>query len=132
ELLTFSDEDIQRIAASFSQSIGELGYTCYACAIMPDHVHMLIRRHRDKAETMIAHLQNASRDALISSGRRRVEHPVWGGPGWKVFLNSRTDIERIVRYINNNPIKAGRPIQIWDFVQQYDGWLPRPARNGKR
>src|SRR5262245_35260990 len=52
-LLTFRDEDIQTIAASFAQTIHEATYTCYACAIMPDHVHMLIRRHRDKSEQMI-------------------------------------------------------------------------------
>src|SRR5438067_11113321 len=52
-LLTFRDDDIQVIADSFGKTIREATYTCYACAVMPDHVHMLIRRHRDKAEQMI-------------------------------------------------------------------------------
>ena len=29
----------------------ERNYTCYGCAIMPDHVHLLIRKHRDQAES---------------------------------------------------------------------------------
>ena len=41
--------------------------TCYACAIMPDHVHVLIRKHRDKAEQMIEILQEASRLRLSSA-----------------------------------------------------------------
>ena len=48
-------------------------------------------------------------------------------PVLKVFLNTREDIERIIKYIRENPIKAGREEQIWDFVRKYDGWLPRPS-----
>ncbi len=99
---------------------------------MPDHVHVLIRKHRDRAETMIAHLQNASRAAVLQAGRRKPDHPVWGGPGWKVYLDCRDDMERTVRYIWNNPIKVGRPPQVWPFVDAYDGWLPGQVRIVKR
>jgi len=91
---------------------------------MPDHVHLLIRKHRDKAEQMIETFQNESRSRLIQAPRRGSDHPVWGGPGWKVFLETRDDIERVIRYIEENPIKALRPRQRWDFVALYDGWLP--------
>jgi REP element-mobilizing transposase RayT len=123
-LLSFSEEEILLIGNAFGQTIQVNGYTCYAAAIMPDHIHLLIRRHRDHAEVMIERLQTASRQALIESGRRAPTHPVWGGPGWKVFLNTRRDFERVVRYIGNNPLKAGRPEQHWSFVKEYDGWMP--------
>jgi REP element-mobilizing transposase RayT len=126
-LLTFSDTDVVVLGRSFGQVIRSRGFTCYACAIMPDHVHMLIRRHREKAEAMIEAFQKVSRGGLIEAGARQPTHPVWGGPGWKVFLNTREDIERIVKYIRENPIKAGRPEQHWEFVRAYDGWLPAPA-----
>lgn len=116
------------IANSFAQTIANRNYTCYECAVMPDHVHMLIRRHRDKAEAMIELFQEDSKKALIQAGHRPVNHPVWGGPGWKVFLNTRADIERTIRYIRNNPIKAGLKVQNWRFVKVYDGWLPRQRR----
>jgi|SRR5262245_23646312 len=128
ELRTFLDEDFPLIAEAFAAVIREANYTCYACALMPDHIHILIRRHRDNAETMIERLQEKSREALIAGGHRPAEHPVWGGPGWKVFLNTRADIERIIEYIRDNPIKIGRPVQEWPFVTPYFGWLPRPAR----
>ncbi len=124
ELLKFSDDEIETLGEVFADVIRRRAYTCYACAIMPDHVHMLIRKHRDKAEQMIEHLQDASRTALISLGRRKAGHPVWGGPGWKVYLETRDDIERVIRYINDNPIKARRARQNWKFVTPYDGWLP--------
>src|SRR5262245_25106659 len=98
ELRRFSEEEIALVGESFGEVVRERRYTCYACAIMPDHVHALIRRHRDRAEEMIAELQRASRAALIAAKRRRSDHPVWGGPGWKVFLNTRDDMARLVPY----------------------------------
>jgi REP element-mobilizing transposase RayT len=131
ERLPLSDEEIPLVGASFGRTIRPHRYTCYACAILPDHVHLLIRRHRDRAEQMIQHLQEESREALIAAGRRPVNHPVWGGPGWKVFQNSPEDMRRIVRYIRNNLVKHRRPEQHWDFVLEYDGWLPdAPRRKG--
>lgn len=128
ELLSFSTEAVALIAEAFTATIEERNYTCYAGAIMRDHVHLLIRRHRDHAEVMLAHLQAGSRERLIQSGTRPQDHPVWGGPGWKRFLNTRDDIERVIAYIRNNPLKEGCPEQTWPFVKAYDGWLPRPAR----
>jgi REP element-mobilizing transposase RayT len=124
ELLKFSDDEIETLGEVFADVIQQRAYTCYACAIMPDHVHILIRKHRDKAEQMIGHLQGSSREKLISLGRRKAGHPVWGGPGWKVYLETRADIERVIRYINDNPTKARRARQSWRFVTQYDAWLP--------
>ena len=133
DLLTFSDSEMVVIGKSFSEVIRDRSYTCYAAAIMPDHVHLLIRKHRDDAETMIAALQEASRVAVLESGGRAVTHPVWGGPGWKVFLESIEDFHRVIRYTEENPEKARRPRQNWEFVCPYDDWLPgrgagRPAK----
>jgi hypothetical protein len=71
ELLTFSAAATSVVAEAFAAVVAERGYTCYACAIMPDHVHALIRRHRERAEEMIARLQQVSRAALIAAGARR-------------------------------------------------------------
>src|SRR6266851_3371816 len=57
ELLTFDDGAISLIGESFGRVMLEHRYTCYACAVMPDHVQCLIRKHRDKAEQMIESLQ---------------------------------------------------------------------------
>lgn len=125
ELLTFESEDVEFVARSFAETITAERYTCYACAIMPDHVHLLIRKHRDRAEDMIEKLQDASREALKEAKRRSLEHPVWGsGPGWKVFQNSSRQMQITINYIRQNPVKIGRPIQEWDFFTPYDGWVP--------
>jgi len=124
DLRMFGDCEIAVVGAAFGRAIAEHSYTCYACAVMPDHAHLVIRKHRDQAEDMIANLQVASRDALVNAEVFPKSHPVWGGPGWWPFLNTADDIRRVVRYVEENPIKARRPVQTWEFVKAYDGWLP--------
>ena len=88
--LTFDAVAFQTIAGAFAQTIALCRYTCYGCAIMPDHVHLVIRKHKHSAEEMIWNLQRESRLLLIERGPRDREHPVWGGHGWKVFLDIST------------------------------------------
>ena len=40
------------------------------------------------------------------------------------LLETREDFTRMIRYIELNPVKIGRPRQHWDFVREYQGWLP--------
>jgi REP element-mobilizing transposase RayT len=96
---------------------------------MPDHIHILIRKHKHLGEEMIAHLQRGSHLALRERGIRSIDHPVWGGPGWKVFLDSPDDIRRTIKYIEDNPIKARLPGQAWSFVRSYDGWPLHPGHS---
>jgi hypothetical protein len=87
-------------------------------------VHLLIRKHRDRAERMIENLQLASRVAVLQYDLRFPNHPVWTEGGWKGFEESVADMRRTIRYIELNPVKIGRPRQFWEFVTPYDGWLP--------
>ena len=121
-LLRFDETQREVIAQSFAQAIAREKYTCWACAIMPDHVHLLIRKHRDQAEEMIAKLQAASRARLRDHGFGALDHPIWGGPGYKVFLDHPHDVQRVIPYIQANPPKSGLPAQRWDFVIPYNNW----------
>lgn len=78
---------------------------------------------------MIENLQDDSRAAVQNESQG--EHPVWGGPGWKVFLNTRDDIMRTIIYVEQNLVKIRKSIQSWPFVRSYDGWLPgcSPAKS---
>jgi hypothetical protein len=53
---------------------------------------------------------------------------VWGGPGWKVFLETREDFTRTIAYLRKNAVQAHRSEQTWPFVKPYDGWLPGQVR----
>jgi REP element-mobilizing transposase RayT len=127
--LTFTDAMVNGIASAFRDVIASCRYTCYACAIMPDHIHILIRKHKELAEEMIANLQRESHIRLRALGLVDMQHPVWGGPGWKVFLDHPDDIRRVIPYIVQNPLKMHLPEQGWDFVKGYDGWPLHPGHN---
>jgi REP element-mobilizing transposase RayT len=129
-LLTFDNPERRLIAEAFSQVMERERYTCYACAIMPDHVHAVVRKHKDTAEEMVDKLMEASRTKLIEAGRRAVTHPTWlAGHGWKVFLDHPDEVRRTIRYVQQNPIKIGLPAQSWSFVKVYDGWPLHPGHS---
>jgi REP element-mobilizing transposase RayT len=101
----------------------------WACSILPEHVHMLIARHRYKVEQIANLLKGAATRALV----KEKLHPfkdysftnsrlprVWAQGEWKVFLDCDIDIRRAIRYVEENPLKEGKPIQHWDFVTNYD------------
>ncbi len=127
--LDFKVSDFSTIADGLAEAIRRHTYACYACAIMPDHVHVIIRKHKHQAEEMLENLQEAGRLRLYIAGLRTDDHPVWGGPGWKVFLDSPTDIRRTIHYIEQNPVKGRLPGQQWSFATPYDGWPLHPGHS---
>lgn len=47
-LLRFAPAECDAISLAFAHVIAACRYTCYACAILPDHVHLCIRKHRGR------------------------------------------------------------------------------------
>jgi REP element-mobilizing transposase RayT len=128
-VLEFDRAAVSCIATAFGETIGKRPYTCYACAIMPDHVHLIIRKHKDTAEDMIANLQKHSCQALGALGFGGDGHPIWTHGGWQVFLDCPDDVRRTIRYIENNPIAEGLARHCWEFVKEYDGWPLHPGHD---
>ena len=94
KMLDLNDGETVAVATAFASVIKSQRYTCYACAILPDHVHLLIRKHRHQAEEMIDLLQDASCLAVRTCGHRESDHPVWTAGGWKGFLTTPADFRR--------------------------------------
>lgn len=130
-LLEFSPPEVALIAEAFAQAIEEQRYTCYACAILPDHVHLLIRKHKHLAEQMIEILQGKARSKICTAGVRAADHPVWATGGWKGFLDHPDGVRRTIRSIVENPVKRRLPRQQWAFVKAYDGWPLHPGHSSK-
>ena len=126
-LLTFDAATIGVIGQAFARVVSDRKYTVYACAIMSDHVHLVVRKHRDRAEDMIGFFQRASAAAVRATGVCCEEHRVWCSGGWKVFLDHPEDIRRTIPYVDDNPIKSRMPRQKWAFVTPYDGWPLHPG-----
>jgi len=130
ELRTLNQSARLEVGAAFADTIETQQYTCYACAVMPDHVHILIRKHKHSAEQMIESLKESSRLRLGNADHFPPDHSIWtGGGGWKVFLDHPDDVERTIRYIEKNPIPIGLPRQTWPFVSAYDRWPLHPGHS---
>jgi len=89
---------------------------------MPDHVHVLIRKHKHQAEEMIRNLQRESHLLLRTRELFDMDHPIWGGPGWSVFLDHPEEVWRTISYVEENPVKIGLPKQKHPFVIPYNNW----------
>lgn len=121
-VVRFDDALIQVIGRVFSDIVIKHRYTCYACAIMPDHVHLVIRKHRDQGKAMIEHFQRESRLRFSSLGLVCPDHPVWTKGGWDRFLDAPRAVRGRIQYVEDNASKGGLPRQTWPFVVPYDNW----------
>jgi REP element-mobilizing transposase RayT len=126
----------QAIADAFVEVITARNYTVWACAILKNHAHMVIRRHRDDALTMWQTIAEAARQKLCSFADVGTEHPVWSTRPYKVFLKTPDEVRGRIQYVEQNPGKEGLPPQRYAFVQPYDNWpfhkivaAPKPTLN---
>lgn len=113
------------VARGFARAIGESGYQVLACAILPSHAHLVVKRHRWPSERIAGHLKARATQALVADGVHPfVEHrgpdgrfpSVWARRAWKVFLDTPEAIARAVRYVQENPLKENKRPQAWSFV----------------
>jgi REP element-mobilizing transposase RayT len=114
------------VGAAFRELSAKNGYIIHACAILPEHVHLVVGRHRYNVEQVVGLLKGTAGRRLASEGM----HPfgvatdksppsIWGRRCWKVFLDSSSDIQHAVEYVENNPLKEDKPRQYWSFVVPY-------------
>lgn len=121
ETIWFDSPHREIIAQSFAEVVKVRRYTCLACAILRNHAHLMIRKHRERVETMIAELRTASGAALRSAQLSPPQHPVWSSDLFKRFLFTGDDVRRVARYIQDNPAKERLPPQQFGFVTEYRG-----------
>lgn len=85
-------------------------YRLRACTIMPNHVHVLFEVGMVPMAKVVQIWKGASARAanlvLGASG------PFWQPDYWDTFMRDVEHEERTVRYIRNNPVKAGL-VQDW-------------------
>jgi REP element-mobilizing transposase RayT len=107
----------------------ESGYSVYACSILPEHVHLVVGRHHYEVEQVVRVMKQAATEELARDGRHplgkfvdgegRVPTP-WARKCWHVFLEDARDVERAVRYVENNPVKEGLARQRWQCVVPWE------------
>jgi REP element-mobilizing transposase RayT len=121
------------IVGGFGEACAEGGYHVHACAVLPDHVHLVLGIHQRDIRVIVGHLKSRATRALkasgLSPGNRR---SVWGAHGWNVYLDTAADVERAIRYVEENPIKEGKRAQHWSFVTPFESEVAeRTASQGR-
>ena len=128
-LIWFDDAKRQALAESIAQVVRDQGYTVWACAVMRNHVHLCVRRHRGDALAMWNKFADQTRSGLHVFATIPAAHIIWSLRPYKVFLYTPDDVRRVIAYIERNPVKDKLTPLLHPFVTPYDGWPhPRGAK----
>jgi REP element-mobilizing transposase RayT len=114
------------------RAIEKYGFVIWACCIQPDHMHLVVKRHRYPIEQVIRQLRTEMTQQLLEDGLHplvamRDREPdgsipsIWGRSPWKVFLDDEEGILRSIDYVRDNPLRRKLRRQKWSFVVPYRG-----------
>ena len=98
------------VASGFGEVVERLGLVVNACAIMNDHVHVLVQRSKYRIEYLVNQLKGAATRKLA------LDQTPWARGCWKVFISEESALHAAAGYIEANPTAAGLPLQRWDFL----------------
>lgn len=121
----FTGLQARAVARGFAIATARSGFIIHACAVMPDHAHFVVARHRYSIELVAAQLKSSATRQLALEERHPFQHVFysdntrptpWARKHWSVFLTFDDDITRAIRYVENNPTRAGLKPQSWHFL----------------
>ncbi len=130
----FTGLQAKDIGAAFGECAKKAGVPVWACAIMPDHVHLVVGAGRLHPRDMAIRLKGHATTRLVETGRHPflASVPVGERPPkcfargeWPAFLDTPADVFRAIEYVEQNPAKEGLPLQKWSFVTLFpDALIP--------
>lgn len=101
-------------------------YQLHAWVVMSNHVHILVQPHKPLSEITRAVKNTTAREANLILGR--TGRPFWQAESFDHWVRNSTQFNRIVVYIEQNPVKAGlveRP-DMWKWSSAWAGQRPAP------
>ena len=105
-----NDNSRSIVADAFDKVVKRLNLKIPACAIMNNHVHIVILRSKYRIEYLVNQLKGAATRNL------KLKHTPWTRGCWKVFINDTEALIAAVKYVQANPACAGLPSQHWNFI----------------
>jgi REP element-mobilizing transposase RayT len=126
----FTGVQARAIGRGFGELAAEIGLAVWACAILPDHVHLVVGPSDIHAEVLAQRLKGKATRRLMDKGLHpfsdlalpaKYPSKCWQRGGWKVYLFEELAVRRAVEYVEDNPLKEGKPRQRWPFVVPYSG-----------
>jgi REP element-mobilizing transposase RayT len=126
--VSFTGVQAREIARGFARAVHRSSHKILACAVLPEHVHVVIAASRLKPSKILGHLKREAGLGLKVAGMHPFQEEFectgrlptcWAEGGWKVFLDTAEDVCRAIRYVEENPLKEGKPYQRWSFVTPF-------------
>lgn len=118
------------VARGFAKCLALADVACFACAVLPEHAHLIVARGERPAEALMIDLKAAAVHELLVDGLHPFQATrndpsgvakMWGRSGRKVYLSDDESIRRSITYVEMNPTFDGLPKQHWSWVRTYDG-----------
>lgn len=116
------------IAKAFGGYAAQAGIAIYALAVLPEHCHLVVTVGERNIDRVVVQLKGDATQRLkaeelypfqgmLTSQRRTPA--CWARRYWKVFLQDHAHVRAAIRYVEQNPLKEGKPRQHWSFVKHY-------------
>ncbi len=124
----FTGIQARAIGHGFAELVAEVRLDVWACAVLPEHVHLVVGPSDISADVLTKRLKVAGTRGLKQEGLHPLAHltppggqppKCWQRDGWKVYLFSEEAVRREIKYVEDNPLKEGKPRQRWPFVTPY-------------
>jgi REP element-mobilizing transposase RayT len=122
----FDGVQARAVARGFADVLRTCDYPVYACTILPEHVHLVIGRHTQTIERIVAHLKRGATLRLFAEEihpliefPKPVPSPWSKRTGWTVYLNDDQSVRHRIKYVEENPLKEGKSQQHWSFVKPF-------------
>jgi REP element-mobilizing transposase RayT len=121
--VTFTGKQALAISAGFARASREGNYLIHACAILPEHCHLVIGRHQRPIGQIAGHLKTYATRELRRQSLWDIEdheHSPWGRNYWAVFIDELRWVDAAIKYVQRNPEKEGKRNQRWSFVTPHN------------
>lgn len=126
--VVFDGKQARSVSQGFADYVTRNDRAVFTCAVMPDHVHLVVQRCEKTIETLADQLKARATMFLNqqdlhpcepgSDGKRPTP---WTRGCWSVFLRTDESIQRAIEYVEQNPVKAGYKPQRYSWVKPFKG-----------
>jgi putative transposase len=121
------DHDRNDLIVRLSRILPECGATCFAWALMPNHVHLVVRTGSDSVSRLMARV-GTGYARRFNERHERVGH-LFQNRFLSRVVGDDADLACVVRYVHRNPIAAGIVASIEDLAAF--GWTGHAALMGR-
>jgi len=128
----------QSVGTGFAKQVKVSHFRIHACTILEQHMHLVVSRHQYDIEQVVRLLRQAGTAQLLADSI----HPfanlrttnkklpsIWGQDFRKIFLFHREEVLDRIQYVEDNPLREGKPRQEWSFIVPF---IPIDASSKRR